>query len=115
MNVRLLTIVFVTLAIGTEASAGPTSFRARQYMESGLARERLGQHQLALNDFTQALASKDLSVADRVRATFNQGVALDALGRTKEAVASYSSSQASSRFCSGAEQPRERLSTFGPI
>jgi tetratricopeptide (TPR) repeat protein len=74
---------------GAEAGAGAAA-KARLLMNSGMAHERLGQHDEAHADFTAALKSKALSPPDRVRAVFDRGVALDALGRTKDAIGDYS-------------------------
>ncbi|MDE1939956.1 MAG: tetratricopeptide repeat protein [Alphaproteobacteria bacterium] len=79
----------VLAGVRGEAGVGAEA-RARLLMNSGLAHERLGQHQEALRDFTQALAMRGLTPPDRVRAIFDRGVALDALGRTKDAIRDYS-------------------------
>jgi tetratricopeptide (TPR) repeat protein len=84
-----LTFALVALIHGRSLAGTPAS-QARQLMDSGVAHERLGQHQTALGEFTQALALKALSAPDRVRAIFDRGVALDALGRTKDAIRDYS-------------------------
>jgi tetratricopeptide (TPR) repeat protein len=76
--------------IGAHAEPGRAAAKARLLMNSGMAHERLGQHEDARADFTAALKSKALSPPDRVRAVFDRGVALDALGRTKDSVRDYS-------------------------
>ncbi|MDE2111682.1 MAG: tetratricopeptide repeat protein [Alphaproteobacteria bacterium] len=91
---RLAGIAFL---IGTMVSAGArggaivkTEAAARLLMNAGIAHERLGQHADAVRDFTQALATKGLVPADRVRAIFDRGVARDALGQTRDAIRDYS-------------------------
>ena len=84
-----LTFALVALIHGSSWAA-PAAKQARLLMDLGVGHERVGQHQTALSEFTQALALKALSAPDRVRATFDRGVALDALGRTKEAIRDYS-------------------------
>ncbi|MGC9954265.1 MAG: tetratricopeptide repeat protein [Rhizomicrobium sp.] len=76
--------------VGARGETGAATAKARLLMNSGIAHERLGQHEDALADFTAALKLKTLSPPDRVRAIFDRGVALDALGRTKDAIRDYS-------------------------
>jgi len=87
-------IVSLALVLGAvilgEAWGGTLAGQGRLSMNLGLAHERMGQYKDAIDDFTQALASKALSPSDRVRAIFDRGVALDALGRTSDAVRDYS-------------------------
>ncbi len=90
MRIVWFIVLATSLAAAEGAWAVPAPLRARQLMEAGLVHEKLGQHGLALKDFGQAIATGALPHADLVRATFDQGVALDALGRTKEAIARYS-------------------------
>ena len=84
-----LTFALVAPIFG-QAFAGPSASQARQLMDSGVAHERIGQHQIALGEFSKALGLRALSAPDRVRATFDRGVALDALGRTQDAIRDYS-------------------------
>jgi len=79
-------IVFLLVSAGTEAAGS----QALLLLNSGMAHERLGQHEEALADFGRALAAGGLSKADRVRTTFDCGVAQDALNRTGEAISEYS-------------------------
>ena len=79
-------IVFLLVCVG----AGAAGSQALLLLNSGMAHERLGQHEEALADFGRALAAGGLSKADRVRTTFDRGVALDALERTAEAISEYS-------------------------
>ena len=78
----------VVLFVG--AGAGAAGSQALMLLNSGMAHERLGQHEEALADFGRALAAGGLSIADRVRTTFDRGVAFDALQRTAEAISEYS-------------------------
>ena len=71
-------------------ATGAAADQVRELMNSGVAHERLGQHQEAIADFNRALAQRSLTRSDRVRATFDRGVALDAQGRTKDAIGDYS-------------------------
>ena len=95
MQVSRIAVMAVAIAAAAlagahaEPSAGAAA-KARLLMNTGVAHERLGQHEDARADFTAALKSKALSLPARVRAVFDRGVALDALGRTKDAVRDYS-------------------------
>jgi len=83
--------VMAALAVPACGEAGPQdAVQARRLMENGLDRERLGRHAEAVDEFTRALAGKALSRPDRVRAIFDRGVAYDAMGKTKAAIADYS-------------------------
>jgi tetratricopeptide (TPR) repeat protein len=70
-------------------AAPQNALQARALMEAGLAQERAGKHPEAAAAFTQALASTALAKPDRVRALYDRGVAFDALGKTKLAIADY--------------------------
>lgn len=65
------------------------AIRARQYFESGVTLERLGQYQQAIDALTQAINSHALKGEDAARAAFDRGVAYDALGDTRHAIADY--------------------------
>ena len=75
---------------GAHAQSGAAANKARLLMNAGMVHERLGQNEEAAADFTQALFLKALSREDSVRAVYDRGVALDALGKVKGAIADYS-------------------------
>jgi tetratricopeptide (TPR) repeat protein len=82
--------VMAVFALWAPLQAAPQdALQARRLMETGLDHERTGRHPEAAAAFTQALASKALSTPDRVRALFDRGVAFDAMGKTRQAIADY--------------------------
>ena len=88
---RIVSLALVLAAVTSGGAWGGTAAgQGRQLMNLGLAHERLGQYKVAIDDFTRAAASKGLLPSDRARAIFARGVALDALGRTNDAVRDYS-------------------------
>ena len=90
-RIAALAAVVATAALAVaRAEPGAGAAKARLLMNSGVAHEQLSQYDDARADFTAALKSKALSLPDRVRAVFDRGVALDVLGRTKDAVRDYS-------------------------
>jgi tetratricopeptide (TPR) repeat protein len=80
----------VATLLGSAAPVSQTGPGASAHMSAGIAHEAKGNFRLAVADFSAALAAKDLSAEDRVRAVYDRGVALDALGRTSEAIDDYS-------------------------
>jgi tetratricopeptide (TPR) repeat protein len=83
----MILFAVMTIAAGADVPSGP---QAVVSMAKGLSHERAGEFDKAVADFTAALAAVDLSAEDRVRAFYDRGVALDAMGRTLDAVEDYS-------------------------
>ncbi len=69
---------------GSDASA-----RARLLLYRGLARELLGNHGAAMQDFTRALDTNALPVDERGQALLQRGFLQEGLGRLNEAVGDY--------------------------
>ena len=83
-------IALAAMMIG-QAEASPASVvHARRLMDSGVAHVGVGANRDAVAELSQALATKALSHTDVVRATYDRGVALDAMGKTPEAIVDYS-------------------------
>ena len=64
--------------------------RLHVLLNRGLAREQLGKHRAALDDFNRALHDKTLDADSRARALFDRGIVRDELGRPDKAIADYS-------------------------
>jgi tetratricopeptide (TPR) repeat protein len=64
--------------------------RANLLMNRGLAYERLGRHDDALVDFTEAINSRALAAPDQAKALFDRGVTLEELGSSDDAIGDYS-------------------------
>ncbi len=63
--------------------------RAQLLLSRGLARELLGSHEQALEDFTAAINGRALAVADRAQALLQRGFLNDGLGRLDAAARDY--------------------------
>ncbi len=64
--------------------------RALQLFKIGVEQQRAGQNRQAVASLTNAMNTRALRGADAGRAVFDRGVAYDALGNTKAAIADYS-------------------------
>ena len=65
--------------------------RARILVRRGLAREMLGQRDLALQDFSEAISSRSLLGQEQSAAFYDRGVTFDELQRPNEAIDDYTS------------------------
>jgi tetratricopeptide (TPR) repeat protein len=87
MEFRVSVAVICVLMAGVNPALAVGKGEA--WIRTGLAQERAGRYDEAVDSFSKALAADDMLPADRVRAAYDRGVARDALGRTPEALLDY--------------------------
>jgi tetratricopeptide (TPR) repeat protein len=87
MDFRWSVAVFCGLVAGAIPSHAAGT--GETWIQTGLAQETAGRYEEAIDSFTKALETDEMSTADRVRAVYDRGVAHDALGRILEALQDY--------------------------
>ena len=83
-------IVTLCCAAGAGTAAHPAAAGARALVDRAVNGQRAGANEQAVTLLSQAVASRALSRPDLVRALFDRGVAFDAMGKTRAAIADYS-------------------------
>jgi tetratricopeptide (TPR) repeat protein len=85
-----IAIALAAVMIGQAEASPAATVLARRLMDKGVAHIGVGANGDAVAELTQALATKALTRTDVIRATYDRGVALDAMGKMQAAIADYS-------------------------